>query len=138
MIASIVIIVVSIALVAYWLRYTCLLLLHDHQPAAETAFPLFQFQSVRRRLEGGVAFSELQQALDRDFAALSYLIDSTAGSDIEARLLVWDYRLVRLWFGVSHAILPVQGRRALAEMTDVLAVLANKLRDTTAAAPESA
>lgn len=138
MIVSIVIIVLSVALVAYWLRYTCLLLLHDCQPAAETAFPLFQFLSVRRRLEAGAAFSELQTALDRDFAALSFLIDSTAGADVEARLLVWDYRLVRLWFSVSHTVLPVQGRRALAEMTDVLAVLANKLRDTTAEASESA
>lgn len=138
MIASILIIVCSVGLVGYWLRYTCLLLLQDCQPEAETSFPLFQFQSVRRRLEAGVAYRELQKSLDRDFAALSFLIDSTSGPDIEARLLVWDYRLVRLWFAVSHTLLPVQGRRAVAEMTDVLAVLANKLRDTTADAAESA
>ena len=137
MIASIAIIVCSIALVAFWLRYTCLLLLQDCQPAAETSFPLFQFASVRRDIEAGVAHGELRQALDRDFATLSYLIAGTLPG-IEARLLVWDYRLARLWHTLSRTVLPAQGRRALVEMTDVLAVLANKLRDTTAEVTEGA
>jgi hypothetical protein len=46
--------------------------------------------------------------------------------------LVWDYRLMRCWYGLSSTAFPAQGRKALLEMTDVVAALACELKSATA------
>ena len=63
---------------------------------------------------------------------LTYLV-SKAPVNIEARLLVWDYRLLRCWYALSHTAFPAHGRKALLEMTDVVAALAWQLKNGTAA-----
>jgi hypothetical protein len=128
MAASILIIFVSVGLSAYWLRYTCLLLLTERAVEDGSAFPLFSFGVVREQIRTGAFGATLQAALDRDFAVLKYLIGRAPGRDIEARLLVWDYRLLRLWCQLTRVAFPAQAPRPLGEMADVLAVLAHKLR----------
>ena len=71
----------------------------------------------------------LHKNLDRDYRVLTYLGSKTGAlSAVEARLLVWDYRLIRCWHAVTRTDFPVQSRKALAKMADVLAILASKLR----------
>ena len=130
MIASIVMIICSAALIVYWLRYTCLLLIEAHQPEEETECALFHFPSVRKKLAAGADCAGLRHALDRDYAALSYLTSKAPFASLESRLLVWDYRLMRLWHALSQTALPAQSRNALAEMADVVAVLAGRLRQS--------
>lgn len=130
MIASIVIIICSAALIVYWLRYTSLLLIEAHQPEEETEFALFHFPAVRKKLAAGADCAGLRHALDRDFAVLSYLTSRTPFASLEARLLVWDYRLMRVWQAFSQTALPAQSRNALAEMADVVDVLASRLRQS--------
>src|SRR4051812_36664915 len=130
MLASILIIIFSVALLVYWLRYSCLLLLQ--QSATDAPYPLFNFPLVRAEIGAGGDAPDVQKLLDRDYAVLAYLL-KTAPVSVEARLLVWDYRLLRVWHTVIQAAFPVQGRKALAEMADVLAALATNLSGTAAA-----
>ena len=74
MAASIVIIVVSLALAVYWLRYTCLLLLEERKVEDATAFPLFSFGIVRDQARAGVCAPSLRTALDRDYATFDSLL----------------------------------------------------------------
>jgi hypothetical protein len=131
MAASILIIVLSLALLVYWLRCTCQLLLNKAKVDADASFPLFAFPRVRADLRDGRDHRKLYKSLDRDYAVLTYL-GRTSLADIEARLLVWDYRLMRCWYALARTAFPAQGRAALAEMADILAVLATKLRESTA------
>jgi hypothetical protein len=75
----------------------------------------------------------MHKSLDLDYRALTYLGAKTGAlSGLEARLLVWDYRLMRCWYALARTAFPAQGRKVLGEMADVLAVLAAKLRASTA------
>jgi hypothetical protein len=132
MVASIVIIVLSLGLLVYWLRATCVLLLGQTEKALAWAVPLFAFPRVRTQVDCESDGQKLIEALDRDYAVLMYLLRGTRLADLEARLLVWDYRLMRCWYALASTAFPPQGRRALEEMADVRAVLATKLRAGTA------
>lgn len=128
MVASVLIIVLSLALLVYWLRDMCLLLLNEATMETEAPFSPFSFHSVRRHLAAGRSTDGLHKNLDRDYRVLTYLGSKTGALlAVEARLLVWDYRLMRCWYAVAHTAFPAQGRKALAEMAAVLAVLATKL-----------
>ena len=131
MLASILIILLSFALLVYWVRYASLLLLNGAKADEARSYPLFHFPGVKAQLRDGKDDEKLQQALDRDYAALTYLMDRVP-MGAEARLLVWDYRLMRCWYAISGTAFPVQSRKALEEMTDVVAALASKLKDATA------
>ena len=48
---------------------------------------------------------------------------------IENRLLILDYRLMHLWFGVTRTLAPVQARKAVTEMASVLVVLVRKMSE---------
>jgi hypothetical protein len=129
MAVSILIIVLSLALLVYWLRYTCLLLLSEATTATDTSFSLFSFHRIRRQLAAGGSMHGLHKNLDRDYRVLTYLGSKTGAlSAVDAQLLVWDYRLMRCWHAVTRTAFPVQSRKALEEMADVLAILASKLR----------
>jgi hypothetical protein len=132
MIASVVTIVFSVGLLAYWLRYTCLLLLSESEIDAEASLPLFSFPDVRAQLRFGLCDAKFHEALDRDYAVLTCLLKKATSSGLETRLLAWDYRLMRCWYACANTAFPAEGRRALKEMADVLAVLATKVRETNA------
>jgi uncharacterized protein YjiS (DUF1127 family) len=48
-------------------------------------------------------------------------------ASIENKLLVLDYRLMRLWSRLTRSLAPQQSRQALTEMASVLRVLAGKM-----------
>jgi hypothetical protein len=129
MLASILILAISLVLFVYWFRYSCLLLLRD-QPTGTVQDVRFSFAGVRSRLQQERELEPLQAALQRDYQVLVYLRRHAAGLGLESledRLLVLDYRLMRLWYHTTKVLAPLQARKALVEMASVLEILARNM-----------
>ena len=134
MLASILIIGFSFALFVYWFRYCCLLLLRTSQEQLG-AVPVardnrFGVADVMERLRNREALDPLHRALDRDYQVFTYLVQHAAGLELasfEDRLLLIDYKLMRLWYGVTRTAAPQQARKALTEMASILGVLVYKM-----------
>jgi len=130
MIASVLIIVCSAVLLVYWFRYSCLLLLRNAAPA-ETPFADERF-SIGMVLDNAGTeknLTELERALDRDYKLLSYLLKHAADlelASIENRMLILDYKLMRVWFRVTRIMAPAQSRKALVEMATALSAVARQ------------
>ena|SRR5215471_3541013 len=133
MIAGIFIIAVSFVLFVYWFRYSCVLLLRN---AAEQASAVnvdderFSVARVLDRLKTEPELDPLERALERDYHVLTYLIEHTADlelASIESRLLLLDYKLMRVWSHLTRTAAPRQSRKALAEMASILSVLVRKM-----------
>lgn len=127
MLASILIIAVSVVLLSYWFRYSCLLLLRNSTAISDRRF---HFVEVQNRLRSETALDPLQRSLDRDYRMLMYLVQHAPGlkiSSVEDKLLVLDYRLMQAWYRVTRTAAPAQARRALSEMASILAVLAGRM-----------
>jgi hypothetical protein len=134
MLPSILIIGISLALLVYWFRYSCLLLLRARaEMLASTAShpdPRFGFAAVYEPLREESGLDALEVSLNRDYRVLIYLLDHAAGhslNTIEDRMLVLDYRIMRWWFRLTRVAAPGQARHALSEMAMVLRVLVDKL-----------
>jgi len=131
MLASVLISAVSLVLLGYWFRYSCLLLLR----ARASQFTLspgnrFSFLDVRAKLHTEPNLDPLHRSLERDYRVVTYLLQhaSTLGAQsLENRLLMLDYRVMQGWYCVTRTVAPEQARRALTEMTEVLICLAQKM-----------
>src|SRR5260370_38126218 len=100
------IILFSVVLVVYWLRYSCLLILQQRTAyGAETANgPALSFPAVRERLKGsesGVGvLDQLHRDLSNDYRIICFLLRCSAEKDvdpIERRLLLGDYVRMQEW-----------------------------------------
>ena len=133
MVTSVFIIAISVVLFVYWLRYSCVILLRSAQQRAEmptVADERFSAFSVLERLKTEADLAPLERALERDYYVLTYLIEHAADlelASIENKLLVLDYKLMRLWSHVTRTLAPQQSRKALSEMASVLSVLAGQM-----------
>ena len=136
MFASVLIILVCSAFLAYWFRYSCILLLRAEQErtASVSAVPdiRFCFAEVQTRLKTAEAevLDPLHLSLQRDYEILIYLFEHAAGLSLESfedRLLVLDYKVMQWWYRVTKTAAPQQARRALSEMASILTVLAQKM-----------
>ena len=133
MIAGIFIIAISVVLFVYWLRYSCVLLLRNAEERAAMSPSLddrFNVASVIERLKTETEFDPLERALERDYDVVTYLITHAADlelASIENRLLILNYRLMRIWSRMTRSMAPAQSRRALGEMASVLSVLVNQM-----------
>ena len=134
MIASFLIIGFSLGLLAYWFRYSCVLMLRSftEQPSLISAIAdqRFGFAEVQRRLAGCSQLDPLEQLLERDYRLLTYLLEHAAGlslDSMEDRLLVLDYRVMAAYYRLTRTLAPEQARRALAEMASVVSVLAGRI-----------
>jgi hypothetical protein len=134
MLGSVLIILFSAALLIYWFRYTCILLVRDYasQPelARAVAHSSFSFADVRERLQSSADLDPLHAALARDYQVLTYLVRHASGLAIESfeeRMLIWDYRMMQLWYSVTKTAAPEQAREALSEMASVLGILAGRI-----------
>jgi len=129
MIAGVFIIVISVVLLTYWLRYTCVLLLRNAEERAAAAPVLddrFSVSSVIERLKTETELDPLERALERDYHVVTYLIAHAADlelASVENRLLIMNYRLMRVWSRMTRSMAPEQSRRALSEMASVLRVV---------------
>ena len=139
MIASLLIILVSSALLVYWFRYTCLLVLKtrtgkDHAAATAAANGLEFY-----RIQGGTIhhapiaeLPALQKSLERDYRLLTYLIQHTTGLEVggltlEQRMLMLDFKAMRLIFALGRVLGAGRARAALQEMSCILNHLANAM-----------
>ena len=131
MIASILILGFSGVLLVYWFRYSCVLLLRNaaEQSQPSPADTRFSISSVLERVATEANLQPLEQALNRDYQMLTYLLKHAADlelASIENRILILDYRLTRLWYRLTRTLAPRQSRKALAEMASVLGAVAGR------------
>jgi hypothetical protein len=132
----------SVLLLAYWFRYMCLMILsakttQDYAGQVATANQL-SFLEVQAQLGAGASpeLDRLHGALDRDYALLTRLLKNagSAGSEssMETRMLEMNYRLVSTWARASRNFSPAASRRALEEMSLVVAHFANIMGERSA------
>jgi hypothetical protein len=133
MIVSIIIATFSFALLLYWFRFSCILMLRNSNLGSRTTVAVdsqFSCRQVKELLRGDSQLDGLERALERDYRLATYLIEHAAGLDlnsVEDRLLVLDYRVMQWYYRVTRSNSPERARRALAEMADVVGVLAGRL-----------
>jgi len=142
MIASFLIIGFSVLLLAYWFRYSCILLLRSHAERTPSAVPdnRFCFAEVQARLRTAEVLDPLHLSLQRDQEILIYLLQHAAGLSLESledRLLVLDYKVMQWWYRMTRIAAPQQARRALYEMASILNVLAQKMGEQAGARTEA-
>ncbi|MBV9508475.1 MAG: hypothetical protein JO323_26095 [Acidobacteriia bacterium] len=126
MIASLLIAAVSFVLLVYWFRYSCILLLQSRQDIAVNP------------IEGEM--EPLRRAIEQDYRMLTYLCRHAAAlgdQSLEERLLMLDFKLMRLWFGLTRTAFPERARTALSEMAAVVAFLAAKMGEQAGLPPAS-
>jgi hypothetical protein len=144
LIATSVITVSSALLLAYWFRYTCLLILsartaRDYAAQVVRANQL-SFVEVQSRLRSTPPseLDRLYDLLDRDYAVVSYLVKhaSLSGTNlrVESRMLAFDYRLMQIWFGVTRRVSSSAACQALDEMARVVGYFANAMGERAASA----
>src|SRR5204863_6220870 len=135
MIASILILALSAVLFGYWFRYSCVLLLRNAQSRLDPARrpdERYSIGFVLDHVQTAIQLEPLESALSRDYQMLTYLIQNAADlemASIENRLLILDYKLMRLWYRATRTIAPAQSRKALAEMASVLGAVAGQIDD---------
>jgi len=135
MVASLLIIAFSLVLLAYWFRYTCLLLLSNSGTSAAASFqedPRLNYRQVQDDLKttSGAALDRLQRALDRDYAVLTYVLQHASGMNlnpVERHLLTTDYRVMGFWYRMARLFFPSAARGALEEMALVVEILSCRM-----------
>jgi hypothetical protein len=133
MVSGVFIIAISLVLLVYWLRYSCVMLLRGAQESTAMctdADERFSASSVLERLKTEADLAPLERALERDYRVVTYIMEHATNlelASIENKLLVLDYRLMRLWSRLTRSLAPQQSRQALTEMASVLRVLAGKM-----------
>ena len=133
MIAGILIITFSFVLFVYWFRYSCVLLLRNAAERSATTQPddeRFSVAKVMERLKAEPELEPLERALERDYHVVTYLISHAADlelASIENRLLILDYRIMRIWSRLTRTLAPEQSRKALTEMASILGVLVREM-----------
>ena len=142
MISGILIIASSLVLFLYWFRYSCLLLIRTaaERNGAVTEDERFNLARVMEGLKTELELDPLERALERDYHVVTYLMEHAADlqlASIEDRLLLLDYKLMRLWSRLTRTAAPEQSRRALAEMASVLRVLVRKMGEQSGAQVEA-
>jgi len=139
LIVTILITVSSALLFGYWFRYTCLLILsarttRDYAVDVAQANQL-NFLQVQAELRSQpVELDRLQASLDRDYAVINGLIQSSSGEwGMEDRMLQLNYRLMGAWCAVSRRFSAEMARQALDEMSTIIAHFANSIGERAAA-----
>ncbi len=142
-IATVVITVSSVALFAYWFRYTCLLILSAKTArdyAGDVAYSnKLGFPEVQAALEQASSpdLERLRASLDRDFEVVRNLLKHMpkAGegqSSLETHMLSVNYRLMGAWYQVSRHVSGSSAARALGEMSMIVAHFANLMGEQSA------
>ena len=133
MVSGALIIAISVVLLVYWLRYSCVMLLRGAQERSAmltVADERFSASSVLQRLKTEADLAPLERALERDYCVVTYIIEHATDlelASIENKLLVLDYKLMRLWSRLTRTLAPQHSRQALSEMASVLRVLASQM-----------
>jgi len=140
LVTTFIIIVSSILLFGYWFRYTCLLILSaktaQNYVGQVVAANQLGFLAAQSELATGAPdLDRLRDQLDRDYAVLSRLLKASPGdSFIENRMLGINYQVMRAWSRLSLGFSVAAARRALDEMSAVVAHMANTVGEQAACA----
>jgi uncharacterized protein YjiS (DUF1127 family) len=136
MVVGVFIIAMSTALLVYWLRYSCVMLLRDAQERATVLSTEGEGSNaflVLGRLKTETDLASLERSLERDYCVITSIIEHATDlelASIENKLLLLDYRMMRLWSRFTRVLAPRQSRQALSEMASVLHVLACQMSGT--------
>ncbi|HTM11327.1 MAG TPA: hypothetical protein VL127_00355 [Bryobacteraceae bacterium] len=137
LITTVIITASSVLLFGYWFRYTCLLILSAKtardfagQVAAANQLGFLEVQAQLRAASANL--DSLRDTLDRDYAVLSSMLKQVRGSSVEessleTTMLSLNYRVMRAWYRVSGVFSPAAARKALEEMSMVIAHFANAM-----------
>ena len=137
LITTVIITASSVLLFGYWFRYTCLLILSAKtardfagQVAAANQLGFLEVQTQLRA--ASVNLDSLRDTLDRDYAVLSSMLKQVRGSSVEessleTNMLALNYRVMGTWYRVSGVFSPAAARKALEEMSMVIAHFANAM-----------
>jgi hypothetical protein len=129
MLASVLISGISVVLLLYWFRYTCLLLLRARQEpglvervADANGLNLLAVQDQLHSPDAA-NWQAVERALDHDYQILAFLLEHAAelgGSRLERSILAIDFRLLQFWYRLMRTAAPHNARAALSEMAAVL------------------
>src|SRR5262245_49156911 len=113
MFASILIISISLVLLVYWFRYSCILLLRGYaeQSAAPAGDNRFNFGATKSGLSQEAELGAFHEALLRDYQLITYLLENAPGlelSSFEDRLLLWDCKAMQFWYRLTRVAAPEQ------------------------------
>lgn len=133
---SSIIIAASLALFAYWFRYSCLLILSTQTSQDYTAVVAkasgLSVLDVQAQLEAGQAqnFGAALRAMKADFARVNQLLARVPGveehlSGAEQLLLKLDYRIMGMYASLTARTNPAQAREALLEQCAIVSHFAN-------------
>ena len=135
---SLILIGLSLALFAYWFRYSCLLILRT-QTAEDFSRDVCRANGLSFDLVKGQIESEsnanlraLYESLDRDYRIVSQLLDQASMQSqndnvLETKLLSANFRVTQVWFRVSHKLGLKSSISALEEMAETISHFANSL-----------
>ena len=139
LIANIIIIAGSSALLVYWFRYTCALILqqkHSADHALKLASTIrLNFPQTEQALQTDrrpPALDRLHELLENDYRILTKLLREVGGgASIERRILTIDYQVMRAWFKLTRrSDASLQARNALTEMSSILGYFAAEVAQT--------
>jgi hypothetical protein len=135
---------ISVLMLLYWFRYTCLLMLRT-KPGPDftrkvAAANHLSFVDVRSRLAQPSApeqLDELHRMLDRDYRLVMYLIRhaekfQAPTPELEHRMLMLDFHVMRLRYRVSKRFSASQSLHSLDEMARIIAHFANVMGERAA------
>ena len=131
MLATVLIVTVSLVLLGYWFRYCCMGLLRNYaeQPSLVPE-NRYSFPQVLERLRTDLDLDPLHRSLNRDYRLVSYLLRHAAGlgaPSVEHRILLLNYRLMQGWYCFTRMVAPDQARKALQERAEILGCLARMM-----------
>jgi hypothetical protein len=141
---SLILIGLSLALFAYWFRYSCLLILRT-QTAEDYSREVcrangLSFDLVKGQIEAASNpnLSALYESLERDYRVVSQLLDqvsmqSQQDNVLETKLLRANFRATQAWFLVSHKLGLKSSASALEEMAETIGHFANAFGEQSAA-----
>jgi hypothetical protein len=135
---SVLILVMSAAMLVFWLRSASRSILaerFEQDFSAEVAEAnQLEFLTIRKALadsaEDEVDYGAYLGALERDYEALTYLLRNAATVHVgrythQERLLVADFALLRVWVRVKKLVGMSSWQSGLAEMTTILKYFGN-------------
>jgi hypothetical protein len=130
-----ILIIIIIAIILYWFRHTCQLILAKNSSTnyalkvADTirlSFPTVQ-QALRTEVQRP-ELDRLHQSLDHDCQVLTKLLNQAGGSHtFERRLLALDYQVMNVWYQLTRTNDLARARNALAEMASILSYIAGDI-----------
>jgi hypothetical protein len=134
--ANAIIALLSAALLLYWFRYSCMLIVRsrkkDGRVAEVAQANQLSFPAVRSRVATAepASLEDLYRLLEKDRQMLLFLLDHTAGpvpSSIERRLLALDFVFMRCWYRLVQPFSSSHARSAVREMTEILTWFADAM-----------